>query len=164
MPVEQRVGSLSERKRETMTVHSNDRLTRNTKLDRIGMRAQAHPDTVFNNIAHVMTEELLHEAYRQLDGKKAVGIDEMDKATYGKALTENIGILINKIRRRQYRPKASRIVEIPKEEGSTRRLPYRVLRIRWFNGLSVKSWNRYTSQCFCLVPTASARIETAMMP
>lgn len=105
-----------------MTVHSNDRLTRNTKLDRIGIRAQTQPDTVFNNLGHALTEELLREAYKQLDGKKAVGIDKVDKVTYGKALNENINILSKKIRRRQYRPKASRIVEIPKEDGSTRPL------------------------------------------
>jgi RNA-directed DNA polymerase len=105
-----------------MTVHSNDRMTRNTKLDRIGKRAQAHPNTVFNNLGHVLTEDLLCAAYEQLEQRKAVGIDRVDKATYGEALTENIHILTKKIRRRQYRPKASRIVEIPKEDGSTRPL------------------------------------------
>lgn len=122
MGVERRAGGLSERKRETMTVHSNDRMTGKTKLDRVGMRAQAHPDTVFNNVGHVLTEELLRKAYEQLDGKKAVGIDKVTKEDYGKELNENIGILIKKIRRRQYCPKASRIVEIPKEDGSTRPL------------------------------------------
>lgn len=71
---------------------------------------------------NAITEELLRVAYEQLEQRKAVGIDKVDKATYGEALTENISILIKKIRRRQYRPKASRIVEIPKEDGSTRPL------------------------------------------
>jgi len=122
MGMEQRAGSLSERKRETMAVHSNDRMTGTTKLDRIGKRAQAHPNTVFNNLGHVVTEDLLYVAYEQLERRKAVGIDKVNKTIYGEALTENINILIKKIRRRQYRPKASRIVEIPKEDGSTRPL------------------------------------------
>lgn len=122
MGMEQRAGGLNERKGETMTGLSNTGLTGTTKLDRIGKRAKAHPDTVFNNLGHVITEELLRVAYEQLEQRKAVGIDKVDKATYGGALTENINILIKKIRRRQYRPKASRIVEIPKEDGSTRPL------------------------------------------
>lgn len=122
MFVERRAGSLSERKRETMTGHSNTRMTRTTKLDRIRNRAQTHPETVFHNLGHVVTAELMHEAYQQLDGKKAVGIDKVDKETYGKELSSNVCRLIEKIRRRQYRHKASRIVEIPKEDGSTRPL------------------------------------------
>lgn len=122
MGMEQRAGGLNKRKRETMAVLSNDRMTGTTKLDRIGKRAQAQPDTVFNNLGHVITEDLLRVAYEQLEQRKAVGIDKVDKGTYGGALTENINILIKKIRRRQYRPKASRIVEIPKEDGSTRPL------------------------------------------
>ncbi len=105
-----------------MTGLSNTRLTGTTKLDRIGKRAQTRPDTVFHNLGHVLTEELLHKAYEQLEAKKAVGIDKVDKETYGQALTENINILMKKIRRRQYRHQASRIVEIPKEDGSTRPL------------------------------------------
>jgi retron-type reverse transcriptase len=122
MSLERRVGGLSERKRETMAVLSNDRMTGTTKLDRIGKRAQTHPNTMFNNLGHVITEELLRAAYEQLEQKKAVGIDKVDKEAYGKALTENITILIKKIRRRQYKHQASKIVEIPKEDGSTRPL------------------------------------------
>ena len=105
-----------------MAVHSNDRMTGTTSLDRIGKRAQAQPNTVFNNIGHVLTQELLREAYKQLDERKAVGIDKVTKEVYGKTLNENISILIKKIRKRQYRHRASRIVEIPKEDGSTRPL------------------------------------------
>lgn len=122
MSVERRGGSLSERKGETMTGLSNTRMTRTTKLDRIRKRADTHPETMFHNLGHVITAELLYEAYQQLDEKKAVGIDKVDKEAYGKALSSNISKLIEKIRRRQYRHKASRIVEIPKEDGSTRPL------------------------------------------
>jgi RNA-directed DNA polymerase len=122
MPMEQRAGSLNERKRETMSVLSNDRFSGNTKLDRIGMRAKTHPGTVFNNLGHIITDGLLRAAYEQLEQKKAVGIDKVDKVTYGKALTENIDKLIEKIRKKQYRHQVSRIVEIPKEDGSIRPL------------------------------------------
>jgi group II intron reverse transcriptase/maturase len=57
-----------------------------------------------------------------LDGRKAVGIDGITKEEYGKNLDSNLTELLNKIRRGSYHPKASRIQEIPKADGSTRPL------------------------------------------
>ncbi len=120
--MEQRAGRLNELKRDTMTVHSNDRLTGNTKLDSIRRRAEGNPETVFNNLGHVITEELLYQGYQEQDEKKAVGIDKVTKEAYGKELKDNISDLIQRIRRKQYKPQASRIVEIPKENGDFRPL------------------------------------------
>ena len=66
--------------------------------------------------------DLLSESYRQLERRKAVGIDGVDKATYGVKLEENLKNLLERIRRNAYKPQASRLVEIPKEDGSTRPL------------------------------------------
>lgn len=60
-----------------------------TKLERIGERAKLEKDAVFNNLGHAVDLDLLRECYRQLDGKKAVGIDGETKATYGEKLEEN---------------------------------------------------------------------------
>ena len=65
---------------------------------------------------------MLSECYRELEGKKAIGIDGMTKATYGKSLEENLQDLLGRIRRGGYKPQAARIVEIPKEDGSSRPL------------------------------------------
>ena len=92
--MEQRAGRLNELKRETMTVRSNDRLTGNTRLDSIGRRAEENPETVFNNLGHVITEELLYQGYQELDEKRAVGIDRVTKEAYGKELKDNISDLI----------------------------------------------------------------------
>ena len=59
-----------------MTVHRKDGEQKTTKLERIGKIAATKKDTVFNNIAHVVDPDLLRSSYQQLDGKKAVGIDE----------------------------------------------------------------------------------------
>lgn len=107
--MEQRVGRLIKRKEETMTVHSNDRLTGNTKLDRIGVRSRAFPNTMFNNLGHVIAEEFLHEAYHQLDGNKAIGVDGITKDIYGRRLNEHIKELIDKIRKGQYRPRQQKL-------------------------------------------------------
>ena len=55
-------------------------------------------------------------------GRKAIGIDGISKADYGNNLNANLENLIRKIRNGTYKPKPSRLVEIPKEDGSTRPL------------------------------------------
>src|SRR5665213_1908076 len=105
-----------------MAVKTDDGNQKRTKLERIGERAKHRPDTVFNNIGHVIDQDLLRECYRELNGKKAIGIDGVTKAAYGEKLEENLQNLLARIRRQGYRPQASRLVEIPKEDGSTRPL------------------------------------------
>jgi group II intron reverse transcriptase/maturase len=104
-----------------MTVHS-DRESGPTKLDRVRYRAKASPKTVFNNLAHVLSIELLHEAFASISGSKAIGIDKVTKGLYRQDLDANIIRLHQEIRTGRYRPRAARIVQIPKEDGSTRPL------------------------------------------
>jgi len=93
-----------------------------TKLDRIERRARESGSNTFNNLGHVLDLELLRESYGRLDGSKAVGIDGMTKEKYGENLEERLQALLRKIRQGSYRPRASRIVEIPKADGSKRPL------------------------------------------
>ena len=93
-----------------------------TRLESIGKRATFQKDTVFNNIAYVVDLDLLRECYQELDGKKAIGIDGVTKEVYGKRREDNLQDLLGQIRRRAYKPQASKVVEIPKEDGSTRPL------------------------------------------
>ncbi len=105
-----------------MTVHSNDRKSWLTKLERIGELSAQNRGMVFNNIGHLVDADMLKEQYQRLDGKKAVGIDKVTKADYGEQLDRSINELIKQIRRGTYKPKPARITEIPKEDGSTRPL------------------------------------------
>lgn len=105
-----------------MIVQTADENQKSTKLERIGKRAKFRRDTVFNNIGYIVDLDLLRESYRQLDGQKAVGIDGVTKASYGAKLEENLQDLLARIRRNAYKPQPSRLVEIPKEDGSTRPL------------------------------------------
>lgn len=105
-----------------MTVQTADGDQKKTKLECIGKRASLQKDTVFNNIGHVLDVDLLRECYHELDGKKAIGIDGVKKEVYGKKLEGNLQDLLRRIRRHAYKPQASRLVEIPKEDGSTRPL------------------------------------------
>ncbi|STX81221.1 reverse transcriptase (RNA-directed DNA polymerase) [Legionella busanensis] len=105
-----------------MTVPTDDGQQKTTKLERIGKRAKFKKDTVFNNIGHAVDLDLLCECYRELDGKKAVGIDGVNKEFYGRNLEERLQDLLARIHRNAYKPQATRLVEIPKEDGSSRPL------------------------------------------
>lgn len=105
-----------------MLVHSTDEQQRTTKLERIGKLAEERKELVFNNLGHAIDLNLLRECYRRLDGRKAVGIDRVSKAEYGDKLEENLKSLLSRIRKKAYKPRPSRIMEIPKEDGSTRPL------------------------------------------
>lgn len=105
-----------------MPVQTADGKQKTTKLECIGKRARLRKETLFNNIGHALDLDLLRECYRELDGKKAIGIDGVTKEAYGKRLEDNLQDLLAQIRRHAYKPQASRMVEIPKEDGSTRPL------------------------------------------
>lgn len=105
-----------------MSVHSVDRETWLTKLERIGKLSAGDAGMIFNNLGHILNADMLKEQYRKLDSKKAVGIDGLTKQLYGAHLDENISMLIKRIRKGTYQPKPTRITEIPKEDGDTRPL------------------------------------------
>jgi len=105
-----------------MAVHTAYGEQKVTRLECISRRAIHRKDTVFNNIGYVVDLDLLSECYQELEGKKAIGIDGVTKEAYGRKLEDNLQDLLLRIRKRAYKPQASRIVEIPKEDGSTRPL------------------------------------------
>ncbi|MBI6547529.1 reverse transcriptase domain-containing protein [Xenorhabdus lircayensis] len=105
-----------------MTVHSNDGQSWLTKLERIGKKSACNKQQVFNKLGHLLNSDMLKGQLLRLDGNKAVGIDRMTKAAYGEHPDGNIHNLILRIRRGTYRPKAARITQIPKEDGSKRPL------------------------------------------
>lgn len=63
---------------------------------------------------HLFNEDSLRECFNELDGKKAVGADGIDKEKYGENLEENLRNLMANMKRMAYRPGAVRQVLIPK--------------------------------------------------
>jgi len=92
------------------------------KLDRINSVALRDRAAVFNNLSQLMNEDNLRQAFRGLDGSKAVGIDQVTKTQYEKELQTNTTGLADEIRRGGWRPRPSRQVFIPKPSGGTRPL------------------------------------------
>ena len=92
------------------------------KLDRINSVAMRDREAVFNNLSQLVNEDNLRQAFRGLDGTKAVGIDHVTKKQYAKDLQTNMTNLFGEIRRGGWRPRPSRQVHIPKPSGGTRPL------------------------------------------
>ncbi len=93
-----------------------------TKLERISQLSKENPDMVFTSVWHMINIDLLKECHKDMDGKKAVGIDGVTKEEYEKNLGENLTNLVERLKDRSYKPKPARRVEIPKEKGKTRPL------------------------------------------
>lgn len=95
-----------------------------TKLKRIAWLSSRDKSKVFNNLMHLFNVESFEMCFNELDGRKAVGIDGVDKEAYGKSLQENLRQLVEKLKRMAYRPGDIRQVVIPKEgkAGATRPL------------------------------------------
>jgi retron-type reverse transcriptase len=88
-----------------------------TKLERIAEISKARPKEEFNNIVHLINPEILKMCHKELDGNKAVGIDEVTKKEYEENLEENIENLWKKLKSFSYRPQAIKRVYIPKAGG-----------------------------------------------
>jgi RNA-directed DNA polymerase len=99
-------------------------LVTNTKLNRIAWLSKLDPDKEFECLMHLFNEGSLTDCFQQLDARKAIGIDGIDKVSYAKNLDGNIKILIQKMKNMAYRPGPVREVLIPKEgkPGATRPL------------------------------------------
>lgn len=69
-----------------------------TKLERIADKSAHEPKPEFTSLYHLINKELLIQCHRELDGSKAVGIDEVTKDEYGKNLEQNINGLVERLK------------------------------------------------------------------
>lgn len=93
-----------------------------TKLARIADKSIHVKRPIFTSLYHLLNEELLLECHSELDGKKAVGIDEVTKDEYAVNLHENIGNLVKRLKNKAYIPQPTLRVYIPKANGKKRPL------------------------------------------
>lgn len=89
------------------------------RWSRISLRAQ-DGSSVFNNIHTHINVDSLKEAFKALDGTKALGVDGISKSDFGKNLEENLEELAKKVQNGSYRPSPKREVLIPKADGKKR--------------------------------------------
>jgi retron-type reverse transcriptase len=88
-----------------------------TKLKRIAWLSSQDKSKSFNNLMHLFNEDALAVCYHELDAKKAIGVDGVDKVKYGSRLIWNIRKLVGKLKNMAYIPGDILEVKIPKEES-----------------------------------------------
>jgi RNA-directed DNA polymerase len=112
-------GHSSPSSRRTGYMGSTARTLELNSWARIGLSAKT-PDIVFNNLFSHIHVENLRQAFRALDGSKALGIDGISKAEYAKDLDRNLEDLVSRLHIGTYRPQAKKEILIPKLNGKTR--------------------------------------------
>ncbi len=94
-----------------------------TRLERLTLKARNEPQTRFNALmGQLFDPDGLRESYGRQDGRKAPGVDGIDKEQYGDGVQKRLADLSGRIRRMDYRPKPVRRVYIPKGDGRYRPL------------------------------------------
>ena len=93
-----------------------------TKLKRIEEMSAKDPKMVFTSLYHLINEEMLRQCHKEMDGKKATGVDNITKAEYEANLDENLEDLVESLKKKTYKPQPSLRVYIPKANGKLRPL------------------------------------------
>lgn len=98
-----------------------------TRLRRIAEKAKQEPDLQFRSLAHLLTVEMLREAYGWLRKDASAGIDGVTAKEYEPDLERNLRDLHRRLREGRYRAQPVRRVYIEKEDGKKRPLGVPVL-------------------------------------
>lgn len=93
-----------------------------TKLARIAAMAKADGNVRFTSIGHIIDAEALMESHQEMETGKATGVDGITKEAYGKNVEANVRELVERLKRKSYRPQPARRTYIPKDEKSKRPL------------------------------------------
>lgn len=91
-----------------------------TKLARISQLSKEDPNRMFYSIGHYVNKEMLKDCHEKMAKGKAVGIDGISKEDYEQNLEANLENVIERLKKKAYKPKPAKVVEIPKENGKTR--------------------------------------------
>ena len=93
-----------------------------TKLERIADKSAHTPKPEFTSLFHLIDADMLKQCHKELDGSKAVGIDEVTKKDYGRNLDANVENLVVRLKTKAYKPQPAMRVYIPKDNGKMRPL------------------------------------------
>ena len=75
-----------------------------TKLKRIAELARKDQDMVFTSLVHLLNEENLKQCHHELASGKATGINGVTKESYESELDDNIKNLVERLKKKAYRP------------------------------------------------------------
>src|SRR5699024_7214300 len=86
----------------------------NTKLIRIAEIAKSNPEEKFTSLAHLLSVASLKQCHNELEENKALGVDRTTKAMYAENLQDNITNLVERLKKKSYRPQPARRTYIDK--------------------------------------------------
>lgn len=115
MNVEGRLRGIINLGEETLSGETKPLTTTATKLNRIAKLSSEDSAMEFRCLMPHINKESLISCFHELDGKKVVGIDGVTKEMYGKNLSENIDVLLGRMKTMSYRPQAVKEILIPKD-------------------------------------------------
>jgi len=92
------------------------------KLSSISYCAKSDPTFEFMSLAHHLNLAFLKDCYINLDRNKAVGIDRVSWLEYKLDLDNNLQTLVEKLKRKAFKPLPARRVYIPKGNADMRPL------------------------------------------
>jgi group II intron reverse transcriptase/maturase len=97
------------------------------KLDRLSALAKEDPKRQFFSIAHLITPEELHAAFRSLRKEASAGVDGVTHEEYERDVERNIRELHQRLKDGTYQAQPLRRIYIPKENGKQRPISIPVL-------------------------------------
>ena len=92
------------------------------KLSLISEHAKRDSAFQFTSLAHLLNKEFLKDCYNSLNRNKAVGIDGVSWKDYGENLDGKLEALVNRMKRKKFKPIPAKRVYIPKNEKERRPL------------------------------------------
>jgi len=99
-----------------------------TSLRGIAIKAKQNKDYRFGNLYGLLNKEALYQAWRDINKKSAVGIDNESAKEFGANLEENLEELVEELKSKRYKARLVKRVNIPKGEGKVRPLGLPTLR------------------------------------
>jgi group II intron reverse transcriptase/maturase len=92
------------------------------KLALIAGHAKRNPEMQFTSLAHLLNKDFLEQCFYSLNRDKATGVDNVSWYEYREDLEENLLGLVDRLKRKKYKPIPARRVYIPKDNGEQRPL------------------------------------------
>ena len=74
-----------------------------TKLGRIADKSKNEVRPIYTSLYHMLNDEMLIKCHKEMQGNRAVGIDEMTKAEYNSNLEEDISKLVDRLKNKSYK-------------------------------------------------------------
>lgn len=120
-PMEPRAGTKGNTEQQN-TCRAQNRGNVTHALDRVRNAASQRKKEQFTTLLHHVTTEVLRAAFYAIKRDAKPGVDGMTWETYQADLERNIELLHGLVQTGRYRPRPSRRVFIPKQDGQTRPL------------------------------------------